>query len=115
MQDRERSESAAISAEEAAATGNPLLNLQAALSGNNNKNGAASGASSVSASSSFQIKKRWDDDVIFKNQAIKADDQKKEFVNDLIRTPFHKRFLQCVCPHRPQPDITLGRVQVFCR
>ncbi|CAD6586311.1 MAG: hypothetical protein CYPHOPRED_003470 [Cyphobasidiales sp. Tagirdzhanova-0007] len=92
-QDRERATSAAISAEEAAATGNPLLNLQAALSGNKSYD-SPGGYSSSASSSSFQIKKRWDDDVIFKNQATKSDAPKREFVNDLIRTQFHRRFLQ---------------------
>ncbi|KAL7006328.1 complexed with cef1p [Cystobasidiomycetes sp. EMM_F5] len=89
-QERERAESAAISAEEAAASGNPLLNLQAALSGQR----SYESSSASSASASFTVKKRWDDDVIFKNQAMKSDEPKKEFVNDLIRTQFHRRFLQ---------------------
>ncbi|RKU41786.1 complexed with cef1p [Coniochaeta pulveracea] len=42
----------------------------------------------------FNIKRRWDDDVVFKNQARGADDKgKKEFVNDLLRSDFHKRFM----------------------
>lgn len=41
------------------------------------------------------MKRRWDDDVIFKNQARGTDDKnkKKEFVNDLLRSDFHKRFM----------------------
>lgn len=94
----ERASSAAMSAEEAAATGNPLLNLQAALSGNRNAFDSTPGGYSSSAAStaSFAIKKRWDDDVIFKNQAVKSDEPRKEFINDAIRTNFHKRFLQSV-------------------
>ncbi|KAI9758516.1 MAG: complexed with cef1p [Lichina confinis] len=42
----------------------------------------------------FQMKRRWDDDVVFKNQARGTDDKrKKEFVNDLLRSDFHKRFM----------------------
>ncbi|KAF2456323.1 Pre-mRNA-splicing factor Cwf15/Cwc15 [Lineolata rhizophorae] len=42
----------------------------------------------------FNVKRRWDDDVVFKNQARGADDKKKkEFVNDLLRSDFHKRFM----------------------
>ena len=67
------------------AMGNPLLNLQAAL-------GNAT-PSSASSSSGFAVKRRWDDDVIFKNQAV-SEKPKKEFVNDLLRTEFHKRFLK---------------------
>ncbi|KAG9232034.1 Pre-mRNA-splicing factor Cwf15/Cwc15 [Amylocarpus encephaloides] len=45
--------------------------------------------------SDFNVKRRWDDDVIFKNQARGTDDKgkKKEFVNDLLRSDFHKRFM----------------------
>lgn len=92
-QERERTTSEAISAEEQAALGNPLLNLQAALSGNKSLN-SPGGYSSSGSAASFAVKKRWDDDVIFKNQAVKSDEPKKEFVNDLIRTQFHRRFLQ---------------------
>jgi protein CWC15 len=55
--------------------GNPLLNQQ-------NK------------SDSFQVKRRWDDDVIFKNCA-KSDFDKKEqhFINDTIRSEFHRKFM----------------------
>lgn len=42
----------------------------------------------------FNVKRRWDDDVVFKNQARGTDDKKpKEFVNDLLRSDFHKRFM----------------------
>jgi protein CWC15 len=50
---------------------------------------------SSSTSSSFGVKRRWDDDVIFKNQARGTNETpKREFVNDLLRTEFHKRFLK---------------------
>lgn len=54
------------------ARGNPLLNPDA-----------------------FAVKRRWDDDVIFKNQARGQDEKgkKKEFVNDLLRSDFHKKFM----------------------
>ncbi|KAK0722811.1 Pre-mRNA-splicing factor Cwf15/Cwc15 [Lasiosphaeria miniovina] len=43
----------------------------------------------------FSIKRRWDDDVVFKNQARGTEDKgkKKEFVNDLLRSDFHRRFM----------------------
>ncbi|CCC10574.1 hypothetical protein SMACR_06483 [Sordaria macrospora] len=43
----------------------------------------------------FTVKRRWDDDVVFKNQARGVDDRnkKKEFVNDLLRSDFHRRFM----------------------
>ncbi|GKZ99472.1 complexed with cef1p [Aspergillus niger] len=53
------------------ARGNPLLNPQ-----------------------DFNVKRRWDDDVVFKNQARGTEDKRgKEFVNDLLRSDFHKRFM----------------------
>jgi protein CWC15 len=61
--------------EEAALTGNPLLNSSA-------------------SSSSGRLKRRWNDDVVFRNQARSEPDQnKKRFINDTVRNDFHKRFL----------------------
>jgi protein CWC15 len=55
------------------ASGNPLLN---------------------SGPKDFTVKRRWDDDVIFKNQARGVDDKpKNRFVNDMLRSDFHKKFL----------------------
>ena len=39
------------------------------------------------------LKRRWDDDVVFKNQSRGEQQQKKRFVNDTIRSDFHKKFL----------------------
>jgi protein CWC15 len=46
------------------------------------------------ASVDFSVKKRWDDDVIFKNQS-KGNDGKdeKRFINDLLRSDFHRKFM----------------------
>lgn len=44
----------------------------------------------------FGVKRRWDDDVVFKNQARGTEERakgRKEFVNDLLRSDFHKRFM----------------------
>lgn len=59
--------------EEAALIGNPLL--QSA--------GEATG----------KMKRRWNDDVVFRNQAKGEPETKKRFINDTIRNDFHKRFL----------------------
>ncbi|CAE6470296.1 unnamed protein product [Rhizoctonia solani] len=70
--------------EEEIATRNPLMNLEAALGqgGGSNKPGT------------FAVKKRWDDDVIFKNQAVNSSDGPSgQFVNDLLRTEFHRKFM----------------------
>jgi len=60
--------------EEAALIGNPLLNAGGDNSG--------------------KLKRRWNDDVVFRNQAKGERDQsKKRFINDTVRNDFHKRFL----------------------
>jgi protein CWC15 len=43
----------------------------------------------------FAMKRRWDDDVVFKNQARGTEDRnkKKEFINDMLRSDFHKKFM----------------------
>ena len=55
-------------------SGNPLLN---------------------SGKADFKVKRRWDDDVVFKNCA-KNDIDKKErgFINDTLRSDFHKKFME---------------------
>ncbi|GAA5896260.1 spliceosome-associated CWC15 family protein [Sporobolomyces salmoneus] len=91
-QERERAASEQTSREEEIALGNPLLNLQAALGASPSTMSTVS--RSEAGSSSFGVKRRWDDDVIFKNQARGVSETpKKEFVNDLLRTEFHKKFL----------------------
>ncbi|ROW12123.1 hypothetical protein VMCG_00720 [Cytospora schulzeri] len=73
--EREEREKAAAEAEERErdiAKGNPLLNKP-----------------------DFTVKRRWDDDVVFKNQARGTEDKgkTKEFVNDTLRSDFHRRFM----------------------
>jgi protein CWC15 len=60
--------------EEAALMGNPLL---------------ATGGDS----SSGRLKRRWNEDVVFRNQAKGEPETKKRFINDTVRNDFHKRFL----------------------
>ncbi|KAF9262671.1 Cwf15/Cwc15 cell cycle control protein [Marasmius fiardii PR-910] len=86
-QEREQSESAAASREAEIATSNPLLNLAAALG--QNPTGI-----NTTAPGTFSVKRRWDDDLIFKNQAMDTRDKPQgQFVNDLLRTEFHKKFM----------------------
>ncbi|KAH9044252.1 Cwf15/Cwc15 cell cycle control protein [Lactarius hengduanensis] len=82
----EQAEAEATEAERDAriATANPLLNLAAAL-------GNAPGINTT-APGTFAVKRRWDDDLVFKNQAI-GDKPQGQFVNDLLRTEFHKKFM----------------------
>ncbi|KAL4566926.1 hypothetical protein LXL04_031052 [Taraxacum kok-saghyz] len=42
---------------------------------------------------SFNVKRRWDDDVVFKNQARGETKAPKRFINDTIRSDFHRKFL----------------------
>ena len=59
----------------AALSGNPLLSLSTEVS-------------------SFGAKRRWDDDVVFKNQAKGLDEKpEKRFINDTTRSDFHRRFM----------------------
>ncbi|KAK1386260.1 putative pre-mRNA-splicing factor Cwf15/Cwc15 [Heracleum sosnowskyi] len=43
---------------------------------------------------SFNVKRRWDDDVVFKNQTRGETKTPKRFINDTIRSDFHRKFLQ---------------------
>ncbi|XP_050383278.1 uncharacterized protein LOC126800033 isoform X2 [Argentina anserina] len=43
--------------------------------------------------SSFSVKRRWDDDVVFKNQARGETKTPKRFINDTVRNDFHRKFL----------------------
>ncbi|KAI0669557.1 Pre-mRNA-splicing factor Cwf15/Cwc15 [Trametes maxima] len=87
-QEREQSASAQAERDVEIATANPLLNLAAAL-------GQTPNGVNTTKPGTFAVKRRWDDDLIFKNQAMNARDKGKEpqFVNDLLRTEFHKKFM----------------------
>lgn len=39
------------------------------------------------------LKRRWDDDVVFKNQSKNEPKVQKRFINDTVRSDFHKRFM----------------------
>lgn len=47
-----------------------------------------------SADGSFAIKRSWDDDVVFRNQTRGEPKAQKRFINDTIRSDFHRRFLE---------------------
>ncbi|WWC96490.1 hypothetical protein V866_003358 [Kwoniella sp. B9012] len=89
----ENAASSAQSREAEIALGNPLLNLQAALG--QSPSSPSSTPGSTTTAGSFTVKRRWDDDLIFKNQASGLNDKPKktEFVNDLLRSEFHKKFM----------------------
>ncbi|KAI5119822.1 hypothetical protein M0805_004757 [Coniferiporia weirii] len=83
--EREQNASEQKAREEEIATANPLLNLVAALGQQTGVNTTAPG--------SFSVKRRWDDDLIFKNQAVNTEKPSGQFVNDLLRTEFHRKFM----------------------
>jgi protein CWC15 len=58
--------------EQRAMTGNPLL---------------------TPSTADFTVKRRWDDDVIFKNQSRAPEQPKKRFINDMLRSDFHRKFM----------------------
>lgn len=56
-------------------SGNPLLN--------------------AGKSTDFKVKRRWNDDVVFKNCAKdEPRDKGKSFINDTLRSEFHKKFME---------------------
>lgn len=95
-QERERLEAEEAKREEEAMTGNPLLQL------GEQKRDFSVKRRCVVFSAKLRygywhgcvLLDRWDDDVIFKNQARGADEKpKKRFVNDMLRSDFHRKFL----------------------
>jgi len=84
-QEMEQTASQAAAREIEVATANPLLNLAAQL-------GQNSPGVNTTVPGTFAVKRRWDDDLIFKNQAMATRDKPQgQFVNDLLRTEFHKK------------------------
>ncbi|KHO00702.1 Cwf15/Cwc15 cell cycle control protein [Metarhizium album ARSEF 1941] len=71
-EEAERAKEEEEARERSIALGNPLLNKQ-----------------------DYTMKRRWDDDVVFKNQARGTEERnkRKEFVNDMLRSDFHRRFM----------------------
>ncbi|KAL4925059.1 uncharacterized protein BDV17DRAFT_284264 [Aspergillus undulatus] len=59
----------------------------------------------------FNMKRRWDDDVVFKNQARGTEDKRgKEFVNDLLRSDFHKKFMSKYMDSQPTSKALHSRI-----
>ncbi|KAK9388101.1 Pre-mRNA-splicing factor Cwf15/Cwc15 [Lipomyces mesembrius] len=75
-QERERQDAEAAEREQQAIRGNPLLSFNDGFV------------------SSSKLAKRWDEDVVFKNQAKGVDDKPKGgFINDMLRSDFHRKFM----------------------
>lgn len=58
-------------------SGNPLLNYTSAAPKGNGK-----------------VKRRWNDDVVFKNCARTEVDKGETFINDSLRSEFHRKFME---------------------
>ena len=73
---KEQEESAMLELgkKDSALKGNPLLDLEGA--------------------GSAKMKRRWNDDVVFRNQTRGEPEVKKRFINDTIRNDFHRSFLK---------------------
>ncbi|KAI0557510.1 Pre-mRNA-splicing factor Cwf15/Cwc15 [Gracilaria domingensis] len=73
-----------------AASENPLLPNLA------NFNDEISETASIATGSvpAFAVRRRWDDDVVFRDQARGERRQRPRFVNDTIRNDFHRRFMR---------------------
>ena len=48
----------------------------------------------VATGSGSGVRRRWDDDVVFRHQARDEPPAKKRFLNDTIRNDFHLKFLK---------------------
>jgi len=76
--EREANEEAVAERDSAMLQGNPLLDPTRA---------------GASDRGSFAVKRRWDDDVVFKNQSREPKKEGRRFINDTVRNDFHRRFL----------------------
>lgn len=47
----------------------------------------------MQAEGDLSLKRKWDDDTVFKNQARTAPKAKQRYINDAVRSDFHKKFL----------------------
>merc|ERR1711997_327788 len=62
-------------------SGNPLLREKYSGPTNSDK-------------SDMKVKRRWDDDVVFKNcSRAEPDKKEKAFINDSLRSDFHRKFM----------------------
>jgi protein CWC15 len=70
-------------------SGNPLLNL--------NNSGGNSALAKTGGGGDMKVKRRWDEDVVFKNCARVDDSDSAKgrgFINDCLRSDFHRKFME---------------------
>lgn len=82
--ERERTQQQSEQERQSALAGNPLM-------GDLNN---ATSTNSIGSDSSFAIKRRWYEEVPFRNTAQNEPVRKKRFINDTIRSEFHQNFLR---------------------
>uniref|UniRef100_A0A8C1H095 CWC15 spliceosome associated protein homolog n=1 Tax=Cyprinus carpio carpio TaxID=630221 RepID=A0A8C1H095_CYPCA len=72
-------------------SGNPLLNLAGQQQQQQQQQQLK-----TQSQNAFSVKRRWDDDVVFKNCAKGVDESRREkrFINDTLRSEFHKKFME---------------------
>jgi protein CWC15 len=87
---RAEREAAKHQVEQEAAAEENAKNEQAALLGNPLLKGNTMGDDGTNT---MGKRRRWNDDVVFRNQAKGEPVPKKRFINDTVRNDFHKRFL----------------------
>lgn len=75
--EEEEREIAEIEARRNAVAGNPLMGMDKDNTGGSSK-----------------IKRRWNDDVVFANQSKDEPETKRRFINDVVRSDFHKSFMK---------------------
>ena len=69
------------------------IRMENILSGNTLLREKYSGPTN-SDKSDMKVKRRWDDDVVFKNcSRAEPDKKEKTFINDSLRSDFHRKFM----------------------
>jgi protein CWC15 len=86
--EREAAELAEKEHTEAALRGNPLMPGPGAGAA------AAGGHASIHGTGNAAVKRRFGDDTVFSHTHASEPEAKKRFINDVIRSDFHRRFLK---------------------
>ncbi|KAJ1993337.1 complexed with cef1p [Coemansia spiralis] len=82
-------------AEEKAREGKEELERRLQEEANGGSAASLLGNNPLLAKRDFSVKRRWDDDVVFRNQARGDDGKtKKRFINDMLRSDFHRKFMR---------------------
>jgi len=80
QQEQKRKEEEERELKEQMLTSNPLLS-------------EAASSAAAATTGDYSIKRKWYDDAVFKNSSKSEPEVKKRFINDTIRSDFHRNFL----------------------